>query len=184
MVSAPSRATAARALVDTAVRAWKLKFPTSKSDDCAVVCLFLEMKSPSNPVEDLIPNDLPPKPMDLIISSATDKPIEEKEENQEKEEDADVCVSIKPNLERLGTLQGAEEIVPISEEPDVTPGKALVSSSSAKRLADCISNSEEEEWSALEGVTRANSLLNLPRFILRDKRSSSRRKKGERSSSS
>ena len=73
-------------------------------------------------------------------------------------------------------LQGTDEIVPISEEPGTTPGKALVTSSSAKKLAECISNSEEEEWSALEGVTRSNSLLNLPRFILRDKKSSSRRK--------
>ncbi len=28
-------------LVDYAVRAWRLKYPTSKVDDCAVVCLFL-----------------------------------------------------------------------------------------------------------------------------------------------
>jgi hypothetical protein len=114
--------------------------------------------------------------VNLIISSATDKPIEEKEENQEKKEDADVSASIEPYLERSGTLQGADEIESLSEEPDTTPGKALVNSSSAKRLADCISNSEEEEWSALEGVTRANSLLNLPRFILRDKRSSGTKK--------
>jgi hypothetical protein len=158
------------------VRAWRLKFPTSKSDDCAVVCLFLDSKSPSDPVQDPIPKALPPKPVNLIISSATDKPIEEKEENQEKKEDADVSASIEPYLERSGTLQGADEIESLSEEPDTTPGKALVNSSSAKRLADCISNSEEEEWSALEGVTRANSLLNLPRFILRDKRSSGTKK--------
>ncbi|XP_078163393.1 putative protein phosphatase 2C 66 isoform X2 [Carex rostrata] len=166
VVSAPSRATASRALVDTAVRAWKLKFPTSKSDDCAAVCLFLDTKSPSDPVQDPISNDLPSKHVNLIISSATDKPIEEK----------NVCVSIEPNLEHLDMLQGTDEIVPISEEPGTTPSKALVTSSSAKKLAECISNSEEEEWSALEGVTRSNSLLNLPRFILRDKRSSSRRK--------
>ncbi|KAJ3707465.1 hypothetical protein LUZ61_011170 [Rhynchospora tenuis] len=175
--SAPTRATAARALVDSAVRAWKLKFPTSKSDDCAVVCLFLDSNSPSNPVQDPLPKDLPPKPVNLIISSAIDKPNEKKEENHKKEEVADVCESIEPNLEHSVMLHGADEIVPISEELDTIPNKGLVSSSSAKRLADCISNSEEEEWSALEGVTRANSLLNLPRFLLRDKKSSSRRKK-------
>ena len=37
---APTRTTAARALVETAVRAWRLKYPTSKVDDCAVVCYF------------------------------------------------------------------------------------------------------------------------------------------------
>lgn len=40
--SCPTRLYAARALVETAVKAWKSKYPTSKVDDCAVVCLFLD----------------------------------------------------------------------------------------------------------------------------------------------
>ncbi|EYU39712.1 hypothetical protein MIMGU_mgv1a008325mg [Erythranthe guttata] len=40
--SCPSRSQAARAVVETAVRAWRSKYPTSKVDDCAVVCLFLD----------------------------------------------------------------------------------------------------------------------------------------------
>nr|GFB76993.1 probable protein phosphatase 2C 6 [Tanacetum cinerariifolium] len=44
VAAGPSRATAARALVDCATRAWKLKYPTSKNDDCAVVCLYLDQK--------------------------------------------------------------------------------------------------------------------------------------------
>ncbi|XP_072064242.1 probable protein phosphatase 2C 52, partial [Arachis hypogaea] len=40
----PTRASAARVLVDSAAREWKLKYPTSKMDDCAVVCLFLDGK--------------------------------------------------------------------------------------------------------------------------------------------
>lgn len=39
--SASSRAAAARIVVESAVGAWKHKFPTSKVDDCAVVCLYL-----------------------------------------------------------------------------------------------------------------------------------------------
>jgi len=39
--SASSRAAAARIVVESAVSAWKHKFPTSKTDDCAVVCLYL-----------------------------------------------------------------------------------------------------------------------------------------------
>lgn len=39
--SAPSPAAAARIVVESAVSAWKRKFPTSKVDDCAVVCLYL-----------------------------------------------------------------------------------------------------------------------------------------------
>ncbi|XP_062219047.1 probable protein phosphatase 2C 14 [Phragmites australis] len=38
---ATSRASAARVLVESAHRAWRTRFPTSKIDDCAVVCLFL-----------------------------------------------------------------------------------------------------------------------------------------------
>ncbi|KAL3650115.1 hypothetical protein CASFOL_006518 [Castilleja foliolosa] len=40
--SCPTRSYAARTLVETAVKAWRLKYPTSKVDDCAVVCLFLD----------------------------------------------------------------------------------------------------------------------------------------------
>lgn len=39
--SVSSRAAAARIVVESAVSAWKHKFPTSKVDDCAVVCLYL-----------------------------------------------------------------------------------------------------------------------------------------------
>ena len=39
--SVSSQAAAARIVVESAVSAWKHKFPTSKVDDCAVVCLYL-----------------------------------------------------------------------------------------------------------------------------------------------
>ncbi|KAF8405812.1 hypothetical protein HHK36_007889 [Tetracentron sinense] len=42
VASAPSRSSAACALVESAVRAWRFKYPTSKVDDCALVCLFLD----------------------------------------------------------------------------------------------------------------------------------------------
>lgn len=42
VAKAPTRCTAGRALVEAAVRNWRWKFPTSKVDDCAVVCLFLD----------------------------------------------------------------------------------------------------------------------------------------------
>jgi hypothetical protein len=38
---ATSRASAARFLIESAHRAWRSRFPTSKIDDCAVVCLFV-----------------------------------------------------------------------------------------------------------------------------------------------
>ena len=58
---------------------------------------------------------------------------------------------------------------PVSKEPERC--------GSARSLADCISTNEEEEWSALEGVTRVNSLLNLPRKLSGDKKSTSWKKR-------
>ncbi len=52
-------------------------------------------------------------------------------------------------------------------------GKATEDNSSTphkqRSLADWLGADENEEWSALEGVTRVNSLLNLPRFSAADK---------------
>lgn len=45
--NAPSQASAARFLVETAHRAWRTRYPTSKTDDCAVVCLFLNTEAAS-----------------------------------------------------------------------------------------------------------------------------------------
>lgn len=49
IVSSSPRSSAARMLVDAAVHAWKTKLPTSKVDDCSVVCLFLNSMSDSKP---------------------------------------------------------------------------------------------------------------------------------------
>lgn len=42
--SVEKKEAAARTVVDAAVHAWKQKFPSSKVDDCSVVCLFLQEK--------------------------------------------------------------------------------------------------------------------------------------------
>lgn len=41
VASCSGHSTAARSVVDLANQSWKFKYPTSKTDDCAVVCLFL-----------------------------------------------------------------------------------------------------------------------------------------------
>ncbi|KAL3536577.1 hypothetical protein ACH5RR_005038 [Cinchona calisaya] len=46
VASARKRSTAAKLLVDRAVRAWRYKYPRSKIDDCAVVCLFFKRQRP------------------------------------------------------------------------------------------------------------------------------------------
>ncbi|XP_074576426.1 putative protein phosphatase 2C 33 [Curcuma longa] len=47
VASAPDRSCAAHFLVESAVKAWRVKYPTSRIDDCAVVCLFLDADAPT-----------------------------------------------------------------------------------------------------------------------------------------
>lgn len=173
--SAPGRGTAARALVDCATRAWRLKYPTSKNDDCAVVCLFLENVPPTtNDPKSL--NDPAPVPQEeeKKVSEEENKvPLEEtaKAENQ----DIDVMESGGAFIMASETSKDSSEIVPVVEEVE---NKAIDKSlgQSKRSLAECLSTAEDDEWSALEGITRVNSLLSLPRFLPFDKRSTSWRK--------
>ncbi|RWW30782.1 hypothetical protein GW17_00004626 [Ensete ventricosum] len=167
IASAPTRGTAARALVDCAVRAWRLKFPTSKIDDCAVVCLYLDNPSSSDQSHKVHSKKSPIQPapstdMNFVDEAVIDDSIA-----------GGAQVHASP-LERSHTLVDADEIVPVSEVSKVP--RVAERSQSSRSLADCISATEEEEWSALEGVTRVNSLLNLPRILSGDKGSTSRKK--------
>ena len=48
MVSkAPSEATAAQFLVETAIQAWSIEYPASEIDDCTAVCLFFNSNTTS-----------------------------------------------------------------------------------------------------------------------------------------
>ncbi|KAH7278348.1 hypothetical protein KP509_38G037200 [Ceratopteris richardii] len=42
VASTPARASASKAVIDAAMDAWKSNCPSSKADDCAVVCLFFD----------------------------------------------------------------------------------------------------------------------------------------------
>ena len=132
MAAAPNRSTAARALVEAAIRAWWLKFPTSKIDDCAVVCLFLNEQ--------------------MTLSSQSQ------------------CLGALSSLEPETTLVKSEN------PSEIEVVRAEVPANQSRRLADCLLTTDEEEWSALDGVTRVNSLINLPRFLVGDRRSNSWRK--------
>ncbi|KAG2299849.1 hypothetical protein Bca52824_036321 [Brassica carinata] len=141
VASAPSRSTAARALVDTAVRSWRIKYPTSRNDDCTVVCLFLQddMEDAGNLVKDSH------KEESVSIS------------NKEEEEE-DAIVQVKE--ESISKSCGIES-------------KMMTTMT----LAGCISVAQDdEEWSALEGLTRVNSLLSIPRLFSGELRSTSWRK--------
>ncbi|KAI5591126.1 hypothetical protein POPTR_004G066200v4 [Populus trichocarpa] len=164
VASAPGRATAARALVDCAVRAWRLKYPTSKTDDCAVVCLFLEHPCAVNgEVEEQDLRKIPMEPGEHFATDENTGQLETKEDSRD------------PIFMHSGTTRNSDEIVPVPELTVENPS-VMCQGQSKRSLAECISTSEDEEWSALEGITRVNSLLSLPRLLSGDKRAASWRK--------
>lgn len=136
VASAPTRALAARALVESAVRAWRYKYPTSKVDDCAVVCLFLDSK----------PNNISTS---SISKSKELEALLQVENGTKKEEDIDEPVG-PTGLGRSGTVRtSGKEVYPDEGEEDFL---------STQEESPC-------DWSALEGVSRVNTLLTLPRFV-------------------
>lgn len=136
--SAPTRSSAARTLVDSAAREWKLKYPTSKMDDCAVVCLFLDGKMDSE--SDC---DEPCFSSATIQSNHSENPVES-DDGQKPE----------PSLRRNFTVRSSEE----NETCGGGVGGVFVD------VDDGTSAAEDQNWSGLEGVTRVNSLVQLPRF--------------------
>ncbi|CAI0549848.1 unnamed protein product [Linum tenue] len=134
--SAPARSSAARLVVDSAAREWKLKYPTSKMDDCAVVCLFLDGKMDSE-------SDCE----EQGFSSAT---LQSNHSGNAAESDDGGQQKSEPCLQRNFTVRSSEE-----NEAYGRP---------AGGDGTTIGAAEDEGWSGLEGVTRVNSLVQLPRF--------------------
>ncbi|XP_055823265.1 probable protein phosphatase 2C 52 [Solanum dulcamara] len=134
--SAPTRASAARILVDSAAREWKTKYPTSKMDDCAVVCLFLDGKMDSESDNE-----------DQCFSSAT---LQSNHSGNGVE--SDDGQNSEPSLQRNFTVRSAEENDTF---------KRIVAEVEANQEA---MSTEDQNWLGLEGVTRVNSLVQLPRF--------------------
>ncbi|KAJ9169262.1 hypothetical protein P3X46_017470 [Hevea brasiliensis] len=132
--SAPSRSSAARALVESAVRAWRYKYPTSKVDDCAVVCLFLDTNN-----------------LSTASNTTKEQPtsVDQTDLDSQKEDDP----SGATGLGRSGTVRSGKEVL--------LDGSADEDSSKQ----DEMQLESGIEWSALEGVSRVNTLLNLPRFV-------------------
>ncbi|XP_043720430.1 probable protein phosphatase 2C 33 [Telopea speciosissima] len=135
VASTPIRSTAARALVESAVRAWKFKYPTSKIDDCAVVCLFLDSNSDNSSPS-------------FSKAKSQSTSFNQHECSHEKQEPQSLG-----GLNRSGTVRAGPEIQPEEQEEEETLNEAT-------RLTGI-----GEDWSALEGVSRVNTLLTLPRFI-------------------
>lgn len=134
VASAPARSSAARALVETAVRSWRHKYPTSKVDDCAVVCLFLDSDTDNISI--------------AANTRSKERHCSADEVNctSEKEED----LSCPTSLDRSGTVRTGQEMNPNGSKEDTE---------------DDINSEPGKDWSALEGVSRVNTLLTLPRFV-------------------
>ncbi|KAL1362978.1 hypothetical protein AAHE18_03G118600 [Arachis hypogaea] len=133
--SAPTRSSAARILVDAAAREWKLKYPTSKMDDCAVVCLFLDGKMDTESDYD-----------EQGFSSAT---LQSNHSGNPVE--SDDGLKSEPSLQRNFTVRSSEENEPNNGVQSID-------------VEDGASSADDQNWSGLEGVTRVNSLVQLPRF--------------------
>ncbi|KAL5976188.1 hypothetical protein ACLOJK_020518 [Asimina triloba] len=133
--STPIRSSAANAVVNSAVREWKLKYPTSKIDDCAVVCLYLDGKMDSES-----------KAVDSIsgIAGAAVRIHPPELNRSSDEQNPPSC------LQHSFTAAAAEG------DPN---GEKLVVGKAGGNLDEA-----DENWSGLEGITRANSLVQLPRF--------------------
>ena len=161
VASAPTRTTAARALVETAVRAWRLKYPNSKVDDCAVVCMYLQpLSSSSKTTTSVTTKGRASKSGREIYAaeSAVPSPQPDLEEHAAHHDDgilsANAVAAAEAEVDTADTRHG---------QPAAAPHHA-----NRKSVADVLSSTaeeEEEEWSALEGVVRVNSLLQLPRFL-------------------
>lgn len=107
------------------MRCWRSKYPTSKVDDCAVVCLFLDSNETVRSTS---------KSKENIPSPETDPTV----------------------LNRSGTVRTGNEAL---ESGD---GEGPV----AAAEGDQTENIEMgREWLALEGVSRVNTLLTLPRYL-------------------
>eukprot|EP01018_Ginkgo_biloba_P022355 Gb_24317 [translate_table: standard] len=149
---------AARTLVESAVREWRYKYPTSKMDDCAVVCLYVDNKM-----------DQQPGPEDIMISSTSIDQIEPFDTVTDELKDAQSRVQREeegPLLQRLFTLRTAvEQESCLQSIVILEPSKELEDNCEENVLNPSESlDPVDQNWSGLEGVTRVNSLVHLPRF--------------------
>jgi hypothetical protein len=198
VASAPTRATAARAVVESAVRVWRLKYPTSKVDDCAVVCLYLDhtvfptselllkteeqhqqptqlnAKEQSSCPQHQDPTHLNQQPLNAygmkISGPLTEALVKEAARSSSTLKNSSASSASTGNRDPQSSSSSASSVMGVMIPAG---GKATKDNSSTphkqRSLADWLGADENEEWSALEGVTRVNSLLNLPRFSAGDK---------------
>ena len=121
VASAKRRSSAAKLVVSRAVRAWKCKYPCSKVDDCAVVCLFLKDQS-------------------LLANSSS-------------------------RMSRSSSITGEDLSLSRSFKSYIRCKKCPDHDQSVKEGDSIRICSQDQEWTALQGVSRVNSIVRLPRFL-------------------
>lgn len=129
--ASPSRSKAAKSVVEAANREWKTKYPTSKIDDCAVVCLYLDGKMDHE-------RDSTASMDNISIDEGS---VADPSEAQEQE----------PALTRNFTVR-------------TVAGSAHEKALAGAADAMVAGAAHDQNWSGLDGVTRVNSLVQLPRF--------------------
>ncbi|XP_024522271.1 probable protein phosphatase 2C 33 isoform X1 [Selaginella moellendorffii] len=154
VATAPTKTTSARSLVESAVRAWRLKYPTSKMDDCAVVCLYLNKGKDATATQEAVVK----KKVSGVSREETKVPAAPAMKQQEEE-----IVVAEITEDDLKQQQPPSGMIKLHH---CRSGRSEASKS--RSLKECLAT-DENEWSALDGVTRVNSLLHLPRFLGGDK---------------
>jgi hypothetical protein len=183
IASAPTRATAARALVESAVRVWRLKYPTSKVDDCAVVCLYLDHTVSTSGQLKTVDHSSPPcQPTHLKHQPLAEAPqmLPLNASGTKNSPVVGISKETTSSTQSIASAStaGGDPQTSGSGMGEITIGEAGEAGEAGEKskphqqrsLAEWLGADEDEEWSALEGVTRVNSLLNLPRFSAGDKR--------------
>ncbi|CAL9776852.1 unnamed protein product [Musa acuminata subsp. burmannicoides] len=144
VASAPARSSAAHLLVESAVKAWRFKFPTSRVDDCAVVCLFLDLDAPN------ISSDL--------TSNEVDSPNAAGFGSDEQ------APSGPTSLDRLGTIRSSTAFP--CDAIEQSPGQQFSGTHTQEGSSiDNITSMQGNGWSVQQGVSRVDTLLSLPRFV-------------------
>ena len=130
-------------------------------------------KSPKEPAEHISNDSNSMHQNESMKGEVDDSNLMHQNESMKEKVDESASNGTQTSSIHSCTVLDTDEIVPGLEEQrqDKLPER----SKSTRSLADCISTSEEE-WSALESITRVNSLPSLPRFLSSDKRSTRRKR--------
>eukprot|EP00249_Psilotum_nudum_P020379 c27677_g1_i1 orf=849-2384(+) len=147
VASAPTRMIAARCLVESSVHAWKLKFPNSRMDDCTAICLYLDSSSARAG----------------FLGHANDQVY--KSDEREKGM-AGYSLNKVVTVYAPPVSQGMTEFSQHQENDSKKQATSTTKTGGRCSLAECVAT---DEWCALDGLTRVNSMLNLPRHLKSEK---------------